>query len=70
MKERISVLNTEITAMRSFILKQMVIFKKSSPPIPDAYREQNSQYINVLLEQIHHFRQESKTKVKPVLCKR
>ena len=33
MKEHISVLNTEITAVQSFILEKMVIFKKSAPPI-------------------------------------
>ena len=47
MKEHISALNTEITAMRSFILEQMVILKKSEPPISDTYSEQNSQYISV-----------------------
>lgn len=35
MKERISVLNTETTAMQSFMLEQMVIFRKSAPPILD-----------------------------------
>ena len=35
MKERISVLNTETTAMQSFMLEQMVIFRKSAPPISD-----------------------------------
>ena len=53
-----SALNTEITAMPSFISEQMVILKKSSPPISDTYSEQNFQYINVLLEQIHHLHQE------------
>ena len=50
MKEHISILNAEITAMRSFILEQMVILKKSAPPASDTYPEQNSQCINVLLE--------------------
>ena len=60
MKEHISVLNTEITAIRSFILEQMVLLIKSASPISDTYPEQNSQYINVLLEQIFHIRQEKK----------
>ena len=62
MKEHISALNTETTAMRSFIFEQMFILKKSAPPISDTYPEQISQYINVLLEQIHHLRQENKNK--------
>ena len=48
MKEHISVLNTEITAMRSFILEQLVILKKSAPSVSDTYPEQNSQYIRNL----------------------
>ena len=40
----------------------MVILKKSAPPISDTYPEQSSQYINVLLEQIHHPRQENEYK--------
>ena len=56
------VLSTEITPMPSFISEQMVILKKSPPPISDTYPEQNAQYINVLLEQIHHLRQENENK--------
>ena len=37
----------------------MVIFKNSAPPISDTYPKQNSQYINILLEQIHHLCQEN-----------
>ena len=37
----------------------MVILKNSAPPISDTYPKQNSQYINILLEQIHHLRQEN-----------
>ena len=62
MKEHISILNAEIAAMRSFILEQMVILKKSAPPASDTYPEQNSQCINVLLEQIHHLRLENQNK--------
>ena len=40
----------------------MIIFKKSAPPVSDIYPEQNSQYINVLLEQIHHLCQENENK--------
>ena len=36
-KEHISVLNTEIIAMRSFILEQMVVLKRPASPIPDIY---------------------------------
>ena len=36
--------------------------QKSAPPISDTYLQQNSQYINVLLEQIYHLRQENKNK--------
>ena len=38
----------------------MLISKKSAPTISDTYLEQNSQYINVLLEQIHHLPQKEK----------
>ena len=62
MKDHISVLNTEITVIRSFILELMVILKKSAPPISDTYPGQNYQYINVLLEQIHHLGQENENK--------
>ena len=62
MKEHITVLNTEIVAMGSFILEQMVILKRSAPPISDIYPEQNSQFFNVLLEQINYLRQENENK--------
>ena len=61
-KDHIRLLNNAITALRSFILEQMIIFKKSAPPVSDIYPKQNSQYINVLLEQIHHLCQESENK--------
>ena len=48
--------------MKSFISEQMVILKKWAPPISDTYPEQNSQHIKVLLEQIHHLRQENENK--------
>ena len=64
MKEHISVLNTEITAIRSFILEQIVLLIKSASQVSDTYPEQNSQYINVLLKQIYHIRQEKKSKRK------
>ena len=36
-KEHISVLNTKITAMRSYMLERMVILKKSASPVIDTY---------------------------------
>ena len=62
MKEYISVLNTDITEIRSFIIGQMVFLKMSAPPISDTYPEQNSQYVNVLLEQIYHLGEENENK--------
>ena len=40
----------------------MVILKRSAPPISDIYPEQNSQFFNVLLEQINYLRQENENK--------
>ena len=40
----------------------MIVLKKSAPPISDTYPEQTFQYINVLLEQIHHLCQENDNK--------
>ena len=62
MKEHIKVSKAEITAMWSFVFEQMVFFKKSAPPISDTYPEQNSQYIDLILEQIDHLRQENQKK--------
>ena len=39
------------------------VFKKSAPPISDTYPEKNSQYINSILEQIDHLRQENQKKI-------
>ena len=68
MKEHINVLNTEITALLSLTLEELVILKITTAPISDMYPEQNSQYINVVLEQIHHLCQENEKKL--VLFKR
>ena len=40
----------------------MVFLKMSAPPTSDTYPEQNSQYINVLLEQIYHLGEENENK--------
>ena len=39
-----------------------IIYISSAPPISDIYPEQNSQFFNVLLEQINHLRQENENK--------
>ena len=59
-KKHINVLNGEITAMRPFLLEQMVILRKPTQPISDTNPGKNSQCINALLEQINNHSRQGK----------